>query len=72
MNIIIKRQFITNNLTNYITKGNSTTNDGHVLNIKKTCLRSIILQMCLEVITIILKMMCIRNAVVESPMTQIT
>ena len=32
---IITKQLITNNLTNYITKLNSITNNVHVLNIKK-------------------------------------
>ena len=36
-----KKQFITNNLTNYITKRNSINNTENVLNIKKTFLRRI-------------------------------
>ena len=61
---INKKQFATNNLTNYIATGNSITNNGNVSNIKKTFLRSIILQMCLEVIAIILKIMYIRNMII--------
>ena len=67
-----KKQFITNHLTNYITKKNSITNTENVLNIKKTFLRSIILQMFSEVKAIILKMIYIRNTIIEHPITKIT
>ena len=40
-------------MANYITKANSITNTEHVLTIKKAFLRSIILQMRLEAITVI-------------------
>ena len=61
----IKAQFITNNLTNYITKINNTTNTENVFKISNnTFLRSIILQMCLGVITVILKIMYIRNVII--------
>ena len=36
-----EKQFITNNLTNYITKRNSITNNENILNIKKSFLRRI-------------------------------
>ena len=67
-----KKQFITNNLTNYITKKNSLTNTENALNTKRTFPRSIILQMCLGAITTILKIMYIRNMIIESPVTQVT
>ena len=51
-----QKQLIANNLTNYITKATSITNNEHVLNItsKTTFLQIIISQMCLELIMIIL------------------
>ena len=70
--IVLKKQFITNNLTNYITKKNSLTNTENALNTKRTFPRSIILQMCLGAITTILKIMYIRNMIIESPVTQVT
>ena len=72
MNIFIVKTIRNKQLTNYITKKNSITNNENVLNIKKNFLRNIILQMCLEAIAIILKIMYIRNMVIESSITQIT
>ena len=73
MNYYNKKQFTTNHLTNYLTKKNSITNTENVLNIKKKAfLLSIILQMLSEVIAIILKIIYIRNTIIEHPITQIT
>ena len=55
-----------------IIPGNNITNNGNVLNIKNTFLRSIILQMCLAVVTIILEIMYILNMIIESSITQLT
>ena len=58
-----KKQFVTNHLTNYITKQNNTTNTKNALNIK-TFLRSIILQMLSEAITITLNITYTRNTII--------
>ena len=53
LDIIITKKLITNNLTNYITKRNSTTNNQNVLDIKQDFSTKHYIQMCLEVLTII-------------------
>ena len=55
-----------------MTKENSITNNTNVLNIKRTFLRSIILQMLSEAITITLKISYIRNTVIEHSTQQKT